>query len=216
MTRSTSSATLAILANCSTSLSVSFGLLSTAAATSRLGSRTSTERCSRVPRVASFMRSMMLSVDSALGSAVSASPSARPSGDPSASAVSIKGASASATTPPGVKPRAVKYCRISPGTSARPMKASTAGRGSRSMVCAAAPATSGSLSSFRMSSSASWSSARGANAPCAASSRTSRATSPRRKKSTSGVRRPGSMQARCKTLSASRAARRGWRCRCEV
>ena len=55
MTRSTSSATLAIFANDSTSASVSFGLLSTAAATSLFGSRMSWARCSRVPFEASFI-----------------------------------------------------------------------------------------------------------------------------------------------------------------
>ena len=54
MTRSTSSLTLPIFANDSTSAPVSFGLLSTADATSLLGSRINWARCSRVPLKASL------------------------------------------------------------------------------------------------------------------------------------------------------------------
>ena len=54
--RSTSSETLAMRANASTSVWASLGLLSTAAAIIRLGSRTSTARCSREPFIASLRR----------------------------------------------------------------------------------------------------------------------------------------------------------------
>ena len=56
-------------ANASTSEVFSLGLLSTAADTSRFGSRMSTARCSRVPFIASFIRSITLSADSSVGSA---------------------------------------------------------------------------------------------------------------------------------------------------
>ena len=75
MIRSTSSDTLAIFANASTSDSLTFGLLKTAAATIRFESRISWARCSRVPFVASFKRATTGSDDSiaADGSSVSGS-----------------------------------------------------------------------------------------------------------------------------------------------
>ena len=66
MIRRTSSETLPILVNASTSASFTFGLLSTAAETSLLESRMSDARCSRVPFIASFMRSSTDSDDSSL------------------------------------------------------------------------------------------------------------------------------------------------------
>ena len=69
--RRVSSDTFAIFANASTSDSVSFGLLSTAAATSLLESRMSCARCPFVPFMASFIRCMIDSVDRTSGSAFS-------------------------------------------------------------------------------------------------------------------------------------------------
>ncbi len=87
----------------------------------------------------------------------------------------------------------MKNSRSSVGTSERAMKPASSSAGRIDSVCSAVSRIS--VSASRRSASSGWpscSSGRGAMAPCAASSLTSRATSPRRKKSSSGVLSPAS------------------------
>ena len=213
MIRITSSETLPIFVKASISASLSFGLLSTAADTSLFESRTSTERCSRVPLIASFIRSSTDSEDSILcsgsagpgssGSSVSVSRSGSfksigaAAADASAGSASSSGTIGAAPVVAGAgsMPRPLKKVTISDGVSCRPRNVRSGPTGRASSVSEVACGSPGSGSSESSTSSAICSCARGASAPCAASRRTSRATSPRRKKSISGERNPGSISA---------------------
>src|SRR5436190_5409126 len=90
-------------------------------------------------------------------------------------------------------PRLMKNSRISIDTSERAMKPASRSSGSCFRVCSAVSRISRSLSEVRTIRMPSCSSGRGAIAPCAARRRMSRATSPRRKKSSIGVLWPAAM-----------------------
>ena len=191
MIRSTSSETLAILAIPSTSASVNFGLLITAAAIILFGSRIRMARISREPFEAAFSRSGKVILESLCMRLSRSSPSSssaeRASSVAPASMSGSSVSSAAVAVSAGKTPRPAKNSLVASGTSDRARNADSTGFGIRLSVDSAVWRISVSPSSSRSMRMLSCSCARGASPPWAASSRTSRSTSPRLKKSNRGL-----------------------------